>query len=349
MGRAGGGQVGSIAQIGAVVLGCLALADCSASKVFSDKYSTRVVADGQPVPKGGGVYRVGQPYTINGQTYHPSEDPSYRAEGIASWYGPDFHGRLTANGEVFDMHGISAAHPTMPIPSYARVTNLDNGRSIIVRVNDRGPYARNRLIDVSIGAANALGLLRATGWRMCGSNMSGGRRSRAATTASCWRRCGRAGLPKSPRSSWSRRRNPSFRASGTTGGGPPIPPERPFALGGGSGRVAAKPATVAVASVMAAPERSVVRLPAAQKAGDLGSAPRADPRPGRHLCAGAQRRCFGADERAWPLLSPKIRAQCGLFGNADPVRFPDFVNIFPLVDFADCVGGSALANDSDPT
>ena len=104
-----------------------------------------------------GGYKLGQPYTINGHTYYPSDNPSYRSEGIASWYGPDFHGRLTANGEIFDMHGISAAHPTMPIPSYARVTNLDNGRSLIVRVNDRGPYARNRIIDVSIGAANALG------------------------------------------------------------------------------------------------------------------------------------------------------------------------------------------------
>src|SRR5260221_10107835 len=154
---AGGGQVGRIARFGAVAACCLALANCSASKVFSDKYSQRVVADGEPVPKGGGGYKVGQPYTINGRTYYPSENSSYRAEGVASWYGPDFHGRLTANGEIFDMHGISAAHPTMPIPSYARVTNLDNGRSIIVRVNDRGPYARSRIIDVSIGAANALG------------------------------------------------------------------------------------------------------------------------------------------------------------------------------------------------
>jgi rare lipoprotein A len=153
--RADGGLFGRIAPLGAAVLACFALANCSASK-FSSKYSDRVVADGEPVPKGGGSYRVGQPYTINGRTYYPAENASYRAEGIASWYGPDFHGRLTANGEVFDMHAISAAHPTLPIPSYARVTNLDNGRSIIVRINDRGPYARNRLIDVSIGAANAL-------------------------------------------------------------------------------------------------------------------------------------------------------------------------------------------------
>ena len=157
MGRAGGGHLGRSARIGAAVLGCMALANCSTGKVFTEKYSQLIVGEGQPVPKGGGGYKVGQPYTINGQTYYPTDNQSYKAEGIASWYGPDFHGRQTANGEVFDMHGISAAHPTMPLPSYARVTNLDNGRSIIVRVNDRGPYARNRLIDVSIGAANALG------------------------------------------------------------------------------------------------------------------------------------------------------------------------------------------------
>src|ERR1700722_14556626 len=98
MGRAGRGHVGRIARMGAVVLGCAALANCSANKVLSDKYSPRVVEEGQPVPKGGGVYRVGQPYTINGQTYCPTDSPSYRSEGIASWYGPDVHGRLTPNG-----------------------------------------------------------------------------------------------------------------------------------------------------------------------------------------------------------------------------------------------------------
>jgi rare lipoprotein A len=115
-----------------------------------------VVALGEPVPKGGGYYRVGKPYTIDGQTYEPEENPSYTAEGLASWYGDDFHGRATANGEVFDMASISAAHPTLPIPSYARVTNLRNGKSIIVRVNDRGPYHAGRVIDVSVRTAKLL-------------------------------------------------------------------------------------------------------------------------------------------------------------------------------------------------
>src|SRR5690606_21561311 len=110
--------------------------------------SPRVVELGQPVPKGGGTYRVGKPYTVGGRTYTPQENNRYTAEGIASWYGRASHGRLTANGEVYDMDSISAAHPTLPIPSYARVTNLNNKRSIIVRVNDRGPYHANRVIDV---------------------------------------------------------------------------------------------------------------------------------------------------------------------------------------------------------
>jgi rare lipoprotein A len=146
---------GGIGRVGAVAVCCLVLAHCSGS--FSSKeYSPRVVEEGEPVPKGGGAYRVGKPYSVNGRTYVPADNPSYRIEGIASWYGRDFHGRLTANGEVYDMHSISAAHTTLPMPSYVRVTNLDNGRSIIVRINDRGPYHRNRVIDLSIGTAKAL-------------------------------------------------------------------------------------------------------------------------------------------------------------------------------------------------
>jgi rare lipoprotein A len=118
--------------------------------------SPRVVELGDPVPKGGGTYRVGKPYTVAGRVYVPEEDVNYQQEGMASWYGDDFHGRLTANGEVFDMGALTAAHPTLPMPSYARVTNLANGKSLIVRVNDRGPYHGNRLIDVSNKAAELL-------------------------------------------------------------------------------------------------------------------------------------------------------------------------------------------------
>jgi rare lipoprotein A len=111
----------------------------------------------RPVPKGGGTYTVGIPYEMAGRTYTPKADPNYRAEGKASWYGGDFHGRHTANGEKFDAHAVSAAHPTLPLPSYVRVTNLKNHLSLVVRLNDRGPYRDNRLIDVSVQAAKLLG------------------------------------------------------------------------------------------------------------------------------------------------------------------------------------------------
>src|SRR5258706_506185 len=121
----------------------------SPSPISPPPATVRLADQGEPIRSGNGYYKVGQPYMINGQTYVPAVDPKYRAEGIASWYGPDFHGKETANGEIYDMHGISAAHKTMPIPSYARVTNLENGRSIVVRVNDRGPFVGDRVIDLS--------------------------------------------------------------------------------------------------------------------------------------------------------------------------------------------------------
>ncbi|MFW5833564.1 MAG: septal ring lytic transglycosylase RlpA family protein [Pseudomonadota bacterium] len=110
------------------------------------------------VPSGeGGHYKLGRPYEINGRWYYPAFDPGYRAVGIASWYGEPFHGRLTANGERFDKYLLSAAHPTLPLPSYVRVRNLDNGRELTLRVNDRGPFAHDRLIDLSEAAAEQLG------------------------------------------------------------------------------------------------------------------------------------------------------------------------------------------------
>ncbi len=122
--------------------------------------SPRVVADGQPVPRGGGQYLVGHPYTVAGRRYVPSDAPTPSQVGMASYYGSAFHGRRTANGEVYDMASVSAAHPTMPLPSYVRVTNLGNGRSMIVRVNDRGPYHGGRVLDVSQRVAEALDFRR---------------------------------------------------------------------------------------------------------------------------------------------------------------------------------------------
>jgi rare lipoprotein A len=161
--RGGFGRTRRRTHVGVLGVICLLLANCSGGSFGSldPRYgvssSPRVVAPGDPVPKGGGTYRVGAPYVVGGRTYVPEDNPRYRAEGVASWYGSDFHGRLTANGEVFDRASMSAAHATLPIPSYVRVTNLSNHKSVIVRVNDRGPYTGNRLIDVSERAASLLG------------------------------------------------------------------------------------------------------------------------------------------------------------------------------------------------
>jgi peptidoglycan lytic transglycosylase len=161
--------VGRFAPIAACAALYFSLANCTSNSHIDPRYgvepSARLVEPGTPVPKGGGVYRVGSPYTVAGRVYVPQDNPHYRADGVASWYGSDFHGRSTANGEIFDAEGITAAHPTLPLPSYVRVTNLSNGRSLIVRVNDRGPYAGNRIIDVSKRAAYLLGFtVSGTAW-----------------------------------------------------------------------------------------------------------------------------------------------------------------------------------------
>jgi rare lipoprotein A len=109
------------------------------------------------IPSNAGIYKIGTPYQIDGTWYYPREQPDYDETGIASWYGPTFHGKHTANGEVFDSGALTAAHRTLPMPVNVRVTNLDNGRSIVLRINDRGPYARGRIIDVSARAAQLLG------------------------------------------------------------------------------------------------------------------------------------------------------------------------------------------------
>jgi rare lipoprotein A len=128
---------------------------------FSDpkygKASPRVVGLDESAPKGGGRYQVGKPYMVAGSRYVPREKPTgYTVTGMSSWYGVAFHGRKTANGEIYDRNSISAAHPTMPLPSYARVTNLANNHSIIVRVNDRGPFHAGRILDVSERTASLL-------------------------------------------------------------------------------------------------------------------------------------------------------------------------------------------------
>lgn len=126
-----------------------------ASASYGVKASPRVTTS-KTVRVGGGHYQVGKPYEVAGRWYHPKVNDDYSKTGLASWYGPNFHGRLTANGEVYNQYSLTAAHPTLPLPCYARVTNEDTGDSVIVRVNDRGPFAKGRIIDLSNGAAKLL-------------------------------------------------------------------------------------------------------------------------------------------------------------------------------------------------
>lgn len=127
-----------------------------AESEYGVKASPRITNKASNLPRGGGRDQIGKPYKVRGKVYYPKEDKNYVKTGQASWYGDAFHGRLTANGEIYDMTHLTGAHPTMPLPSYARVTNLENGSSVVVRINDRGPYSHGRLIDLSRRAAEML-------------------------------------------------------------------------------------------------------------------------------------------------------------------------------------------------
>jgi rare lipoprotein A len=136
--------------VGALALLLLAGA-CAETEFVVD--STKAVTRSSPT----GGYKVGEPYQIEGVWYYPAVNYGYDETGIASWYGDAFHGKSTANGELYDMNGLTAAHRTLPLPSVVRVTNLENGRAMNLRVNDRGPFAHGRIIDVSRRAAQLLG------------------------------------------------------------------------------------------------------------------------------------------------------------------------------------------------
>jgi rare lipoprotein A len=142
--------------ISLILVGTLTASIVGCRSGNGERLGERVIPLGQPVPKGGGSYLTGSAYQVDGVWYQPREDPAYDRVGTASWYGELFHGRRTANGEIYDMDRLSAASPTLPLPVYARVTNLENRRSIIVRVNDRGPYASDRIMDLSRRSAELL-------------------------------------------------------------------------------------------------------------------------------------------------------------------------------------------------
>jgi len=157
----GGSRTAAIRHVRAlalVLLAAVGLAGCAETTLVNHTAKSVFRGGEAPAQVGhGGIYKVGNPYQISGVWYYPKEDPNYDETGIGSWYGDQFHGKTTANGEAFDMNEVTAAHPTLPLPSLVRVTNLENGRSIVVRVNDRGPYVNGRIIDLSRRSAQLLG------------------------------------------------------------------------------------------------------------------------------------------------------------------------------------------------
>ncbi len=153
------GKTTRLRRMAALMISTAIVSGCAETNLASHLVKS---AEGGPAPPASAttspVYKIGKPYQVAGIWYYPGEDYDYDHTGIASWYGPDFHGKLTANGEVFDQNAVSAAHKTLPLPSLVRVTNLENGRSLVVRVNDRGPFVNGRIIDLSRRAAQLLGM-----------------------------------------------------------------------------------------------------------------------------------------------------------------------------------------------
>ena len=150
-------QTNGFSTASRLALVALAGASLAACATVQPKYATRGGSASGPASTAPGGYKVGQPYQVAGIWYVPKEQPNYDETGIASWYGDAFQMKATANGEIFDMNQLSAAHTTLPLPSIVEVTNLDNGKTLRVRVNDRGPFVDNRIIDLSRAAAQELG------------------------------------------------------------------------------------------------------------------------------------------------------------------------------------------------
>jgi rare lipoprotein A len=133
------------------------LAGCSSLGFVGEPTNPRLYPLNSSIPKGGGKRFVGRPHYTNGRWFTPRHEPNYDRTGTVTWYGASFRGRKTANGEIFDHQRLTMAHPTLPLPSYVEVTNLENGRRLILRANDRGPFIKNRLADISERAATYLG------------------------------------------------------------------------------------------------------------------------------------------------------------------------------------------------
>ncbi len=154
---AAAGLAGDVAEGGYNVAAGTVRLGARATGLTGGSRSGASVRVDNPAPIVSGTMR---PYQIRGRWYHPAEDPDYEEIGMASWYGPGFDGRPTATGERFDQNALTAAHKTLPLPGLVEVTNLDNGRTVVLRLNDRGPFVDGRIIDLSRGAADELGLLQ---------------------------------------------------------------------------------------------------------------------------------------------------------------------------------------------
>ena len=156
-------KLASIGLLTLLLSGCSSHSSHHAHHGFASSFLDPFAGKGSPIyrgkaiPFGGGQYQVGNAYEVGGRWFNPHEQPGYDKEGTASWYGEAFHRRRTSNGEWFDMNTLTAAHATLPLPSYVLVTNLENNRQVVVRVNDRGPFVGTRVIDLSKRAADVLG------------------------------------------------------------------------------------------------------------------------------------------------------------------------------------------------
>jgi rare lipoprotein A len=231
------GAWANVARLGAAAV-CLLLAHCSGSDfhqidpLFGFAANPRFADFGGA--NGGGSYLLGKPYVVGNRRYVPQENTHYRAEGLASWYGPDFHGQRTANGEVFNMYSMSAAHPTLPLPSYVRVTNLNNGRSVVLRANDRGPYHRNRIIDVSVKAADMLGFSKhgTARVRVEYVGLAPLEGSDDGALMATLRQGEPAPAPSLVMVASASPFLPRIRTAGPVEGPVPMPPDRPYALSG---------------------------------------------------------------------------------------------------------------------
>lgn len=148
-------SVAGLIRASACVVCLFFLAACAETQFLI--HTTKVLKGKTSTDQSQGRYKVGKPYEIFGTWYYPAVDYDYDETGIASWYGPNFHGKQTANGEIYDMNALTAAHRTLPLPTWVEVTNLENGRQLKLRINDRGPYAKGRIIDISRQGARLLG------------------------------------------------------------------------------------------------------------------------------------------------------------------------------------------------